>query len=194
VLPLKDNIPTDRVPVVTLLLIVAGVVAQLVAGDASVLALLASASFLWWFGTSVEDAMSRTRFLVLCLLGAGAAAGLGRALDAAAVDATLAAAGAAAVVLGGYARLHPRARFVSLLLVPTAFTLHEVPARALIAVWFALQAAFALTRVSGPLGDGGPAAFLATLAAFALGLLAIGLFAQRRKQAPSPRSAIAVAS
>ncbi|HMJ02468.1 MAG TPA: rhomboid family intramembrane serine protease [Conexibacter sp.] len=187
---MKDNIPTDRVPVVTLLLIAAGVVAQLLADDSALLALLASALFLWIFGTSVEDATSRPRFLVLWLLGAGVAVGLGGALDDGAGVATVGAAGGTAAVLGGYARLYPRARIVSLLPVPTAFTLFELPAWALLVAWLAIQAAFALTSVNGPSADGGAAAYVAPLAAFALGLLAIGLLARRRKRLPPPRSAI----
>ncbi len=174
-LPLKDNIPTDRLPIVTLLLIAAGVVAQLLADGGGALALLLSALFLWLFGVSVEDAMSRPRFLALWLLGAGAAVALALALDPDGAIAAAAVAGGTAVVLGGYARLYPRARIVTLVPVPTAFTLFELPAWALLGLWFALQAVF----VS-----------VAPLVAFPLGLLAIRLFAQRRKQVPPPPSAI----
>jgi membrane associated rhomboid family serine protease len=185
VLPLKDNIPTDRVPVVTLLLIVADVVAQLVA-DGSPLVGLASALFLWWFGTSVEDATSRPRFLALWLAGAATAAALARALDADAALVALAAAGGTATVLGGYARLYPRARVVSILLVPTAFTLHELPAGVLLGAWVVVEAVFAVTAVSGPFADGGAATLLALAAAVALGLLAAGPLARRHKRIPAP--------
>lgn len=185
-LPLKDNIPTDRAPVVTLLLIVAGVVALLLADGGSVLVALASALFLWIFAVSVEDAMSRPRFLALALAGAGAAVGIGRAIEPQAAIAVLAATGATAAAVGGGARLYPQARIVTLLLVPTAFTLHELPAWVLQAAWVAVTLAFALTAVTGPLADGGAAMLAAAGVALLLGVLAAGLLAQRRKPVPAP--------
>lgn len=181
-LPLKDDIPTDRVPVVTLLLIAAAIVAQLLGEGASVLQLLAGAWFLWIFGTSVEDAMSRPRFLALCLLAGAAAAALARALDGDASLAAAATAGVAAAALGGHLRLYPRAHVVTLLPLPTAFTLVEVPTWALLAAWLAVQAAFAAFV------DGGAAAALGSVAGLALGLAAAGLLAQRRKAYPPPPS------
>ena len=123
---MKDNLPTDRVPLVTLLLIAAAVLAAcLQRGDT--LELLLDALYLWMFGPSVEDSMSRPRFLVFCLLGALAAIGVQRALDADAAAWTAGASGAAAAALAGHVLLYPRARIVSLLPVPFLFRLFEVP-------------------------------------------------------------------
>jgi membrane associated rhomboid family serine protease len=183
VLPLKDNIPTDRLPVVTLLLVAAGAIAIFLAPDGGTLQLIASAIFLWIFGTSVEDSMSRVRFPVFCVLGGAAATGVALLLDRDATVAPIAAAGAAAAVLGGYIRLYPRARVVSATLVPFAVTLIEVPAWGFVGAWFVIQAVLAAVAPAGPDGAG---AFLAQAVSFAFGVLAIRAFAQRRKPAPSP--------
>lgn len=187
-LPLKDNIPTDRPPVVTLALIAIELVAHFALHQhGGVLYLAGEILFLWWFGVSVEDAMSRPRFLAFCLLGGLCAIGLQIALDAGAEAAAIGASGAIASVLGGYLVLYPRARFVSVALVPFAFTLVELPAWVLVGVWLLLQAAFAAT--SHPLGGGSAVAFLAQAGGLAFGLLAVRAFAQRRKQPPPPSSA-----
>ena len=146
------------------------------------LQLIASAAFLWIFGTNVEDSMSRVRFIAFCALGGMAATGLALALDRDATVEPIAAAGAASAVLGGYIRLYPRAKVVSATLVPFAVTLVEVPAWGFVGAWFVIQAILAATGAT----DGG-SAFLAQAVGFALGLLAIRAFAQRRKlQAPPP--------
>jgi membrane associated rhomboid family serine protease len=183
-LPLKDDIPTDRLPLVTLLLIAAGAAGHILVDGGSVLQLLAGALFLWIFGTTVEDATSRPRFLALCVLAGGAAVALGRAIDPDAVWTVVAAAGAVSAGLGGYARIYPRAHVLGIAPVPFAVTLVAAPAWTLLGAWAALQAVFALTSAGGPLGDGGAALLAACAGGFALGLLAIPLLAKRRKHHP----------
>lgn len=179
---MKDTIPTDRLPIVTLLLIAADVAVCLLVRHDGILVLLATVLFLWIFGTNVEDAMSRPRFAVLCALGGAAAAGALRLTDPHAAVEPVAAAGVTAVTMGAYIRHYPRARIMSATLVPFAVTLIAVPAWAWVATWFVLQAIFAATGLAD-----GAAAFLAQAVAFACGLLAIRAFAQRRKpQEPPP--------
>ncbi len=186
---MKDTIPTDRLPIVTLLLIAADVVACLFLPHGGILVLLATVLFLWIFGTNVEDAMSRPRFAVLCALGGAAAAGTLLLTDPRAAVAPVAAAGVTATATGAYIRHYPRARIMSATLVPFAVTLVAVPAWAWVATWFALQAIFAATALLD-----GVAAFLAQAVAFGLGLLAIRAFAQRRKQQVPPPPAMAALS
>jgi len=230
-LPIKDNIPTDRLPVVTLALIAVSVLVYFVlarggiasgpthasmlhfgaipaevtgrepdAGPVTAWATLVTALFLhggvlhlagemlflWWFGTSVEDAMSRPRFLAFYLLAGLCAIGLQVALDPGATAPALGASGAIAGVIGGYLALYPRARFVSIALVPLMFTLIELPAWILAGVWLLMQAGFAATSLAHPLGGSGSVAFLAQAGGLAFGLLAIRAFAQRRKRLPPP--------
>jgi membrane associated rhomboid family serine protease len=80
-------------------------------------------------------------------------------------------------VLGGYLLLHPRARVLSLVFIVFFFTLVEVPAVLLLALWFAEQLYVdlaGLARVGGSASGGGGVAYLAQACGFALGLLVIG--------------------
>lgn len=185
---MKDNIPTDRLPIVTLLLIAAGLVVYFLQHDGGFLELLASALFLWIFGINVEDAMSRPRFVAFVALGGAAATGLLLLMDPDATVEPIAASGVAATAIGAYIRLYPRARIVSAAFVPFAVMLIEVPAWAFVGAWFVIQAVFAATGVGTP-GTDDAAAFLAQAGAFAFGLLAIRAFAQRRKLQVPPTSA-----
>lgn len=184
VLPLKDDIPTDRVPVVTVLLIAAAVAGWLLVDGGSVVVLLVAALFLWIFGTTVEDATSRPRFLALCLLAGGAAVALGRATDADAAWPALAAGGAVSAAVAGHVRLYPRARVLGIAFVPFAVTLVALSSWLLLGAWVLAQAVFAATAIAGPLADGGAALLAACGAGLALGLLAVPPLAQRRKQHP----------
>jgi membrane associated rhomboid family serine protease len=230
VFPLKDNIPTDRLPVVTLALIAANVLVyfflqhggighgpstasvvdygaipaevtheQPDAGPVSawvtlvtamflhggIFHLLGNMLFLWIFGTNVEDAMSRVRFVAFYLLGGLAASGLQIAMNPGSTVPTVGASGAIAAVLGGYILLYPRARVVTVVLLIFFFTLIELPAWAMLGFWFLLQALFAISSVAQQMGDGGGVAYFAHVGGFVFGLLAIRVFAQRRKQPPA---------
>jgi membrane associated rhomboid family serine protease len=225
VFPLRDNIPTDRLPIVTVLLILANVVvyfglqhggiahaptqASVVdygvipfevthPGDGvgpatwltpftsmflhgSVLHLAGNMLFLWIFGANVEDAMGRLRFPLFYVLGGLAAAALQIAIHPDATAPTIGASGAIAAVLGGYILLYPRARVVTVVILIFFFTLIELPAWAMLGVWFAEQAIFAATEVANPAGGGGGGvAYFAHVGGFVFGLLAIRAFARRR--------------
>ncbi|HEX5909949.1 MAG TPA: rhomboid family intramembrane serine protease [Thermoleophilaceae bacterium] len=135
-IPLKDDIPARRPPVVTFVAIAAAALAWLVAGDRLGVdgggwTLLVAAAFLWLFAPSVEDAMGQARFTVFLVAGGA----LTWALDPAA-----AVAGSVAAVLGAYAVLYPRAHVVALNLVPGFMTVTQVPAPAVLVLWLPLQA------------------------------------------------------
>jgi membrane associated rhomboid family serine protease len=165
-LPLKDTIPAERTPVVTVVLIAATVVvAVLVQGHLWLLLAALSALFLAIFGPTVEDDTGHAAFV---LLGAGAA-GVTFALAGPDSDT---AAGVVSAVLGAYVLLHRRARVVTVVLIPFLFTLVEVPALAVIALWFVLQA------VLGALD-------LAIAGGFVLGLVAAGLLARPKRHIPA---------
>jgi membrane associated rhomboid family serine protease len=274
VFPLKDNIPTDRVPILTILLIVAnvfvyffvqggrildgprdaevvkygaipyevthagkvcGTSAQLQGGSqlgtsgrvvcegetvqlsdgtsetvastdgsggvsawltlvtsmflhGGILHLAGNMLFLWIFGTNVEDAMSRLRFVAFYLLGGLAAIGLQIAIDPSSSVPTVGASGAIAAVLGGYILLYPRARIVTVVFIFFFFTLIELPAWVMLGLWFLEQALVGAASVAQPAGgEGGGVAYFAHIGGFVFGLLAIRAFAQRRKRQP-PRA------
>jgi membrane associated rhomboid family serine protease len=169
----------------------------------SFVSLLADAVAIAIFGPTVEAALGRLRFLALCLLGGLFVLGVQVALGPNSPLPAFLAPGAVAVVLGVYLRLHPRARVVSLVLIPTFATIVEVPAALLLGLWLLVQLWFALVGLAGP-GEGWLGAaelemfvrggwiipFAATLAGFLAGVLLAPLLVrgQRRgaKAEPTP--------
>lgn len=243
--PLKDNIPTDRFPLVTVALIVANALmyflfqkggilhgpsdlnvvhygaipyelthpghycafqstppdcsSTVASGQAptyltvltsmfmhgSILHLAGNMLFLWIFGNNVEDSMGRVRFLAFYLLGGLAALGLQVLVDPGSAIPTLGASGAIAAVLGGYILLYPRARVVTIVFIVLFFGVIELPALALLGIWFAEQALLGLGGLADPAGGGGGVAYFAHVGGFVFGLALIRAFAQRRKEIPS---------
>jgi membrane associated rhomboid family serine protease len=224
VIPLKDDIPTRRFPIVTVALIAINVIVYFVLehglwglgqtgnevvveygaipseitngqnlpgpGDqapfwltiwtsmflhGSLIHLGGNMLFLWVFGNNIEDAMNRLVFVVFYLLGGLAALGLQVAMDPNSVVPTVGASGAIAAVLGAYARLYPRARVVTLIIIIIFFTVVTLPALLVLGLWFLLQL---LPAFNDPVGSaGGGVAYFAHIGGFLFGLLAIKLFA-----------------
>jgi membrane associated rhomboid family serine protease len=232
--PLKDNIPTDRVAVVTIALIAANVLAYFLlqgggweitsatTGEWSfeeeavypcdlanrcepppghigawlsvltsmfmhggLLHLGGNMLFLWIFGNNVEDSMGRLTFLAFYLAGGLAAIGLQTVVDPSAAVPTVGASGAVSAVLGGYLLLYPRARVFTVLFIVIFFTIVELPAVAVLLLWFAQQVVFgALDFTSG--GQEGGVAFFAHIGGFVFGLLVIRLLASPKSYTPAP--------
>jgi membrane associated rhomboid family serine protease len=143
-LPIKDNIPNERFPLVTVTLIAIAVVAYLLSRHhAGLLPLLLDILFLALLGPSVESALGRARFCASCLLGALLAL-TARALASVASPSPLlfSASVLTAAVLGGYLLLYPRARVLTLIIAPFFTTIVEIPAVLLIGAWLFLQLGF----------------------------------------------------
>jgi membrane associated rhomboid family serine protease len=88
---------------------------------------------------------------------------------------TVGASGAIAAVLGAYAVLYPRARVVTLIFIIIIFTVIQLPALLVLALWFAMQL---LPAFSEPFGaSGGGVAYFAHIGGFVFGMLLIKLFA-----------------
>lgn len=204
--PVKDDIPTDRLPVVTLALLAANLLVFVLAGaDAALdhglvpdapaaddalasmfvhtgwLHLVANMLFLWLFGPNVEDALGRMRFAAFYVVGGLVAVGAQVAVDPSSTAPLAGASGAVAAVMGGYLRLYPWARILCLGFVLLFFTIFELPVLALMALWVALQAALTLA-------DPGTVAWAAHLAGFLAGFAAVRLVAVRIK---TPESLLA---
>jgi membrane associated rhomboid family serine protease len=139
--------------------------------------------FLWIFGNNVEDSMGKVKFIIFYLLGGFAALALQIAVDPNSTAPTLGASGAIAAVLGGYILLYPRARVLVAVFIILFFTLLEVPAMVVLAIWFLEQVLFGAWGLSDPTGSGGGVAYFAHIGGFAFGLLAIKAFAHRRSAA-----------
>jgi membrane associated rhomboid family serine protease len=250
--PLKDNMPTDRFPVVTVMLILANVLMYFlfqnagilegpddanvveygaipyeianpgrecelvgdgiaceghrgVSGEAdpqaptwltlftsmfmhgSIVHIAGNMLFLWIFGNNIEDSMGRLRFMVFYLLGGLAAIASQVAIAPDAAVPTVGASGAVSAVLGGYLLLYPRARVVTVIFIVFFFTLVELPALLVLGFWFVQQLAFGYFDLNSVTGAEGGVAYFAHIGGFVFGLLAIRLFATRRKSPPPGR-------
>jgi len=135
--------------------------------------------FLWIFGNNVEDSMGRPRFVLFYLLAGIVAAYTQALLTAGSTVPAIGASGAIAGVLGGYLLLYPRARVLTVVLIILFFTIIEIPAAILLAIWFALQFLPALGQVTTSAAGGEGVAYWAHVGGFAFGLAAIMLFANR---------------
>ncbi len=105
--------------------------------------------FLALFAPSVEDTLGRVRLLAVGLLGGVLALIARTLLDADMGRVTLGASGATAAVLASYLALHPRARVLTLILVPFFTTLVELPAIALLGLWLVAQVSFGAFGLDG---------------------------------------------
>jgi membrane associated rhomboid family serine protease len=95
--------------------------------------------FLWVFGDNVEEALGRGRFLIFYLL-CGLAAALAQVLvTPSSALPMVGASGAIAGVLGAYLVLFPRARVRCLWILIIFFTFVNIPAWALLGLWFLSQ-------------------------------------------------------
>jgi len=134
---------------------------------------------LFIFGDNVEDRMGSIGYLVFYLLS-GLAAGLLQAFLLPDSPAPMVgASGAIAGVLGAYLLLYPRARILSLVPILFIFTLIEIPAPIFLLFWFGSQLFSGVLSLGGVAGSG--IAWWAHIGGFVFGLLAVFLFARRRK-------------
>jgi membrane associated rhomboid family serine protease len=152
---------------------------------ASILHIAGNMLFLWIFGNNVEDAMGHFKFLAFYLLAGIAALALQVAVGPNSTAPTLGASGAIAGVLGAYIVLYPRAKVLTVVFIVFLFTVIELPAWAMIGIWFVEQAIFAATNLTNPAGGGGGVAYFAHVGGFVFGLLAVRLLA-RNRPTPAP--------
>jgi membrane associated rhomboid family serine protease len=181
VFPLKDTLPGEGPPSATLGLLAGVAGATLLALGAGwdvttgdVVLLAASLLALWIFGAALEDALGAATYAGLALLGAAVATGLARALGGEA-DVLTAVVGATGVVVAGRLRVHPDARVLCASFVPLAFTMLEVPAIALAALYAVLAVLTTPTAT-----DAGLALAVAT------GAVTVRLLSPAPRRAPAP--------
>jgi membrane associated rhomboid family serine protease len=101
--------------------------------------LLGNMLFLWIYGDNVEDAMGHARYLVFYLLCGIAAIFVQSLANPDSPYPIIGASGAISGVLGAYLLLFPRARVLTLVLLPFFFTTLRMPAMLLLLLWFAVQ-------------------------------------------------------
>ncbi len=137
--------------------------------------------YLWIFGDNVEDRVGHGRFIVFYLL-CGIVAAFGQiAMDPASLLPTIGASGAIAGVMGAYFVLYPHSR-VYAIVPPFIYSVFEIPAIFLLGFWFLMQlfsaGAIAITANT----NGGGVAFMAHVAGFIFGLVAVFFFRKRQQE------------
>jgi membrane associated rhomboid family serine protease len=140
VIPVKDDIPTDRAPLVTLVLLAVFVAAGIVFGG-GIVPWGAAIVLLWFAGPAVEDAMRRGPYVtfVWCAGAIGFSAQL--AFDGNDVPYAIAiASGIVTAVAAAHVLLYPWARIYGVAMAPFFFTIVGVPLLAIIVVWVGVQA------------------------------------------------------
>jgi rhomboid family protein len=137
--------------------------------------LLGNMWFLWLFGKSIEDAMTRARFAAFYLLCGLAAALVQVAADWRSVVPMVGASGAISGVMGAYLVLLPRVRVHTF--IPLGFFLHSValPAWGMLLYWAFLQLIGGLSQIGGTQGG---VAFLAHVGGFIAGVVLVKFFAR----------------
>jgi membrane associated rhomboid family serine protease len=129
--------------------------------------------YLWIYGDNVEDCMGHGRYLAF-YLACGAAAILAQAFaEPHSAYPIIGASGAISGVLGAYLLLFPRAKVLTLVLLPFFFTTVQLPAMLLLLLWFAVQ------LLSGLAGAAAGVAYGAHIGGFLTGMLLLPLLKRR---------------
>jgi membrane associated rhomboid family serine protease len=140
--------------------------------------------FLWVFGNNIEDRLGRGKFVAFYLVSGLAAtyaqsaiAMAGQSADpvlgSSAATPMVGASGAVAGILGAYLLLFPRARVTTLVFLFLFVTTMDVPAAALIGLWFLLQVFSGVASIGASASSG--VAFFAHIGGFLAGMLLLAL-------------------
>jgi membrane associated rhomboid family serine protease len=137
--------------------------------------LLGNMLYLWIYGDNVEDCLGHARY-VLFYLACGAAAIAAQAVsEPGSAYPIIGASGAISGVLGAYLLLFPRAKVLTLVILPFFFTTVRLPAMLLLLLWFAVQ----LVSHVAVQGDGAAVAYGAHIGGFLTGMLLVPLLKRR---------------
>jgi membrane associated rhomboid family serine protease len=145
--------------------------------------LIGNMLFLWIFGHEVEDELGHLRYLVLYLASGVAAALVQGFSNPGSHVPMIGASGAIAGVLGAYAILSPRANIHVFVWIVIFFRIINVPAWALLGLWFAMQLISGLEQARGRPG----VAFWAHVGGFVAGMILVILLRQHGTSLLQPR-------
>ena len=135
--------------------------------------------WLWIFGDNVEDRLGHARFIGFYLF-CGSAAALGQiAIDPYSTLPTIGASGAIAGVMGAYIVLYPHSRVLTLVPIFFYIEIIELPAVLLLGVWFVMQLFSAGAVAVTASTRGGGVAFMAHVAGFVVGAIAVVVLRKR---------------
>jgi len=131
--------------------------------------------YLWIYGDNVEDGMGHARYLVFYVVCGVAAISAQALSDPHSAYPIIGASGAISGVLGAYLLLFPRAKVLTLVLLPFFVTTLRLPAMLLLLLWFAVQLVSDLAIHDG----GASVAFRAHIGGFLTGMLLAPLLKRR---------------
>ncbi len=137
--------------------------------------LLGNMLYLWIYGDNVEDAMGHARYLVFYFLCGMAAIGAQALSDPHSAYPIIGASGAISGVLGAYLLLFPRAKVLTLVLLPFFFTTLRLRAMLPLLLWFAAQ----LVSDLSVRGGGSSVAYRAHIGGFLAGMVLVPLLKRR---------------
>jgi membrane associated rhomboid family serine protease len=139
VIPVKDDIPTDRVPLVTFVLLAVFAAAGILFGG-GIVPWVAAIVLLWFAGPAVEDAMGRGHYLTFVWCAGAVGFSVELVVDGNDVPYAMAAAsGIVTAVAASHVLLYPWARIHGVAMAPFFFTIVGVPLLAIVAVWVVVQ-------------------------------------------------------
>lgn len=137
--------------------------------------LLGNMLYLWIYGDNVEDALGHARYLVFYFLCGMAAIGAQALSDPHSAYPIIGASGAISGVLGAYLLLFPRAKVLTLVLLPFFFTTLRLRAMLPLLLWFAVQ----LVSDLAVRGGGSSVAYRAHIGGFLAGMVLVPLLKRR---------------
>ncbi|HWJ36454.1 MAG TPA: rhomboid family intramembrane serine protease [Steroidobacteraceae bacterium] len=137
--------------------------------------LLGNMLYLWIYGDNVEDSLGHARYLLFYFACGIAAIGAQAWSAPHSAYPIIGASGAISGVLGAYLLLFPRAKVLTLVLLPFFFTTLRLPAMLLLLLWFAVQLVSDLAGQDG----GSSVAYRAHIGGFLAGMLLVPLLKRR---------------
>jgi membrane associated rhomboid family serine protease len=138
--------------------------------------------WLWIFGDNVEDRLGHGRFIAFYLL-CGIVAAVGQMMiDPYSTLPTIGASGAIAGVMGAYIVLYPHSRVLTLVPIFFYIEIIELPAILLLGVWFVMQLFSAGAVAVTASTHGGGVAFMAHVAGFVVGMVAVLVLKKRDRR------------
>ena len=143
--------------------------------------LLGNLLYLWIFGDNVEDRMGHLKFLGFYVICGWIATLVHAYTNPESTIPTIGASGAISGVLGAYLVMFPRARVLTLIPLGFFIRITELPAMAVLGLWFLLQLIGGVGVLGSQAGAGG-VAWWAHIGGFAAGLFLGFFFRYPRKQ------------
>jgi membrane associated rhomboid family serine protease len=131
--------------------------------------------YLWIYGDNVEDCLGHGRYLVFYVLCGATAIGAQALSNPHSAYPIIGASGAISGVLGAYLLLFPRAKVLTLVVLPFFFTTVRLPAMLLLLLWFAVQLVSDLASQD----SGAGVAYGAHIGGFLAGMLLVPFLKRR---------------